>query len=115
MGIVAQVLEHTGLRLAEIAARVGYKSEFIFSRTFARGRGLSLARFRNRATPLDMKLLRESVKDSTKAVPSPPPFSGCPPLLGDNGQPVNGVAVRPRRYLLFLQSTFFLQSMRMDR
>ena len=27
MGIVAQLLEHTGLRLAEIAARVGYRSD----------------------------------------------------------------------------------------
>jgi AraC-like DNA-binding protein/mannose-6-phosphate isomerase-like protein (cupin superfamily) len=51
MGIAAQLLEHTGLRLAEIAARVGYKSEFAFSRAFARGRGLSPARFRNRAKP----------------------------------------------------------------
>jgi AraC family transcriptional activator of mtrCDE len=49
MGIAAQLLEHTGLRLAEIAARVGYKSEFAFSRAFARARGLSPARFRNRA------------------------------------------------------------------
>ena len=38
MGIAAQLLEHTGLRLAEIAARVGYKSEFAFSRPFARAR-----------------------------------------------------------------------------
>jgi AraC-like DNA-binding protein len=45
MGIAA----HTGLRLAEIAARVGNKSEFAFSRAFARARGLSPARFRNRA------------------------------------------------------------------
>jgi AraC-like DNA-binding protein len=51
MGIAAQLLEHTGLRLAEIAARVGYKSEFAFSRAFARARGLSPARFRNRANP----------------------------------------------------------------
>ena len=49
MGIAAQLLEQTGLRLAEIAARVGYKSEFAFSRAFARARGLSPARFRNRA------------------------------------------------------------------
>jgi AraC-like DNA-binding protein len=49
MGIAAQLLEHTGLRLAEIAARVGYRSEFAFSRAFARARGLSPARFRNRA------------------------------------------------------------------
>ena len=48
MGIAAQLLEHTGLRLAEIAARVGYKSEFAFSRAFARARRLSPARFRNR-------------------------------------------------------------------
>lgn len=51
MGIAAQLLEHTGLRLAEIAARVGYKSEFAFSRAFARARGLSPARFRDRANP----------------------------------------------------------------
>jgi AraC-like DNA-binding protein len=49
MGIAAQLLEHTGLRLAEIAVRVGYRSEFAFSRAFARIRGLSPARFRNRA------------------------------------------------------------------
>ena len=49
MGIAAQLLEQTGLRLAEIAARVGYSSEFAFSRAFARARGLSPARFRNRA------------------------------------------------------------------
>jgi AraC family transcriptional activator of mtrCDE len=49
MGIAAQLLEHTGLRLAEIAARVGYRSEFAFSRAFARARGFSPARFRNRA------------------------------------------------------------------
>src|SRR3984893_4496311 len=49
MGIAAQLLEHTGLRLAEIAARVGYKSEFAFGRGFARARGLSPAGFRNQA------------------------------------------------------------------
>ena len=49
MGIAAQLLEHTGLRLTEIAARVGYKSEFAFSRAFACARGLSPARFRDRA------------------------------------------------------------------
>ena len=49
MGIAAQLLEHTGLRMAEIAARVGYKSEFAFGRAFARARGLSPARFRNQA------------------------------------------------------------------
>jgi AraC-like DNA-binding protein len=35
--------------LAEIAARVGYRSEFAFSRAFARAQGLSPARLRNRA------------------------------------------------------------------
>jgi AraC-like DNA-binding protein len=49
MGIAVQLLEHTGLRLAEIAARVGYRSEVSFSRAFARARGLSPARFRKRA------------------------------------------------------------------
>ena len=37
----AQLLEHTGLRLAEIAARVGYRSEFAFSRASKLARGVS--------------------------------------------------------------------------
>jgi AraC-like DNA-binding protein len=34
MGIAAQLLEETDLRLSEIASRVGYRSEFSFSRAF---------------------------------------------------------------------------------
>src|SRR5260370_31460182 len=35
MGIAAQLLEHTGLRLAEIASHVGFKMRFAFSVAFA--------------------------------------------------------------------------------
>jgi len=55
MGIAAQLLEHTGLRLTEIAARLGYKSEFSFSRAFRRARGLSPMQFRNQAKPADIQ------------------------------------------------------------
>jgi AraC family transcriptional activator of mtrCDE len=47
MGIAAQLLEQTDLRLGEIAARVGYESEFSFSRAFKRARGVAPVRFRN--------------------------------------------------------------------
>ena len=46
MGIAAQLLEETDLRVAEIAAHVGYESEFSFSRAFKRARGLAPIRFR---------------------------------------------------------------------
>lgn len=39
--MAAQLLEHTGMRLAEIAERVGYQSEFSFSRAFKKTRQLS--------------------------------------------------------------------------
>lgn len=41
MGIAAQLLEDTDLRLGEIASRVGYRSEFSFSRAFKSARGVS--------------------------------------------------------------------------
>ena len=41
MGIAAQLLEETELHLGEIAARVGYRSEFSFSRAFKVSRGIS--------------------------------------------------------------------------
>ena len=41
MGIAAQLLEETDLRLGEIAPRVGYRSEFSFSRAFKLARGIS--------------------------------------------------------------------------
>jgi AraC-like DNA-binding protein len=50
MGIAAQLLEETDLRLSEIASRVGYRSEFSFSRAFKLARGLSPIQYR-RATP----------------------------------------------------------------
>ena len=46
MGIAAQLLEDTDLRLAEIAPRVGYRSEFSFSRAFKLARGVSPIQYR---------------------------------------------------------------------
>ena len=50
MGIAAQLLEATDLRLGEIASRVGYRSEFSFSRAFKVARGVSPIQYR-RAMP----------------------------------------------------------------
>ena len=50
MGIAAQLLEETDLRLSEIAPRVGYRSEFSFSRAFKVARGVSPIQYRH-ATP----------------------------------------------------------------
>jgi transcriptional regulator GlxA family with amidase domain len=41
MGIAAKLLEQTDLRLRDIASRVGYQSEFSFSRAFKASRGVS--------------------------------------------------------------------------
>lgn len=46
MGIASQLLASTDLRVSEIAARVGYQSEFSFSRTFKRMRGIAPANYR---------------------------------------------------------------------
>lgn len=46
MGIAAQLLEETELRLGEIASQVGYKSEFSFSRAFKLARGVSPIQYR---------------------------------------------------------------------
>lgn len=51
MGVAARLLEQTELRLSEIAVRVGYQSEFAFSRTFKRWRGVAPVRFRRGAIP----------------------------------------------------------------
>jgi AraC family transcriptional activator of mtrCDE len=51
MGVAAQLLQETDLRLSEIAARVGYQSEFSFSRAFRRWRGAAPVRFRRIAVP----------------------------------------------------------------
>ena len=48
MGIAAQLLEETDLRLGEIASRVGYRSEFSFSRAFKLARGISPIHYRRR-------------------------------------------------------------------
>jgi AraC-like DNA-binding protein len=50
MGIAAQLLEETDLRLSEIVSRVGYRSEFSFSRAFKLARGVSPIQYR-RAMP----------------------------------------------------------------
>ena len=50
MGIAAQLLETTDLRLSEIASRVGYRSEFSFGRAFKLARGVSPIQYRC-ATP----------------------------------------------------------------
>lgn len=46
MGIAAQLLEQTDLRLRDIASRVGYESEFSFSRAFKLTRGVSPIQYR---------------------------------------------------------------------
>jgi AraC-like DNA-binding protein len=51
MGIAARLLETTDLRLGEIAPRVGYRSEFSFSRAFKLARGVSPNQYR-RARPI---------------------------------------------------------------
>jgi len=49
MGIAAQLLEETDLRLTEIAPRVGYRSEFSFSRAFKLARRVSPMQYRRAA------------------------------------------------------------------
>jgi AraC family transcriptional activator of mtrCDE len=56
MGIAAQLLEETDLRLAEIAPRVGYRSEFSFSRAFKLARGVSPIQYRRAAQRLSRPL-----------------------------------------------------------
>jgi AraC-like DNA-binding protein len=46
MGIASRLLGNTDLRVSEIAARVGYQSEFSFSRAFKRMRGTSPTHYR---------------------------------------------------------------------
>jgi AraC-like DNA-binding protein len=46
MGLAARLLRESGAPLAEIAARVGYESEFSFSRAFKRSRGVPPNAFR---------------------------------------------------------------------
>jgi AraC-like DNA-binding protein len=50
MGVAAQLLEDTDLRLVEIASRVGYRSEFSFSRAFKSARGISPIQYRRGAS-----------------------------------------------------------------
>jgi AraC family transcriptional activator of mtrCDE len=50
MGLAAQLLQETSLRLTEIASRVGYRSEFSFSRAFKASRGISPVQYRREAS-----------------------------------------------------------------
>ncbi|AXL50834.1 AraC family transcriptional regulator [Paraburkholderia caffeinilytica] len=50
MGVAAQLLQETSLRLGEIASRVGYRSEFSFSRAFKSARGISPIQYRHEAS-----------------------------------------------------------------
>ncbi|MDN7182832.1 AraC family transcriptional regulator [Caballeronia sp. SEWSISQ10-4 2] len=50
MGVAARLLEETDLRLIEIASRVGYRSEFSFSRAFKSARGTSPTQYRRAAS-----------------------------------------------------------------
>lgn len=50
MGIATQLLLETDLRLSEIAGRVGYRSEFSFSRAFKLARGVSPVEYRRTAS-----------------------------------------------------------------
>ncbi|MFM0632776.1 AraC family transcriptional regulator [Paraburkholderia xenovorans] len=47
MGIAARLLEQTDLRVRDIASRVGYQSEFSFSRAFKSTRGISPIQYRH--------------------------------------------------------------------
>lgn len=49
MGVAAQLLEQSSLQVSEIAVRVGYQSEFSFSRAFRKARGMSPMQARKRA------------------------------------------------------------------
>jgi AraC family transcriptional activator of mtrCDE len=51
MGIAARLLRSSEMSVAQIAAHVGYESEFAFSRAFKRNRGLAPARFRHAQCP----------------------------------------------------------------
>lgn len=50
MGVASQLLANTDLRIGEIAARVGYQSEFSFSRAFKRMRGIAPTGYRASAS-----------------------------------------------------------------
>jgi AraC family transcriptional activator of mtrCDE len=49
MGLAARILSESDASLAEVAARVGYDSEFAFSRAFKRIRGVAPSAFRRAA------------------------------------------------------------------
>ena len=53
MMVASRLLNSSGASLAEVAERVGYESEFAFSRAFKRSRGVAPARFRQMQCPRD--------------------------------------------------------------
>lgn len=59
MGITAQLLEQTDLTLAEIAAQVGYSSEYSLSRAFKQARGTSPIRARDEKRALELQKVTE--------------------------------------------------------
>jgi AraC-like DNA-binding protein len=58
MGLASKLLRETDAPLAQIAARVGYDSEFSFSRAFKRGRGVA---------PIAFRRSQESAQPSARA------------------------------------------------
>jgi AraC family transcriptional activator of mtrCDE len=57
MIVASRLLNSSGASLAEVAERVGYESEFAFSRAFKRSRGVSPARFRQMRCPREAPAL----------------------------------------------------------
>ena len=51
MGLAARLLKASEAPLVEVAARIGYESEFAFSRAFKKSRGIAPAAFRRAAPP----------------------------------------------------------------
>jgi AraC-like DNA-binding protein len=69
MGVAAQLLEDTDLRLVEIASRVGYRSEFSFSRAFKSTRGISPIQYRRERQIAVIKALGGGWRSESQPVP----------------------------------------------
>jgi len=72
MGIAAQLLEETDLRLVEIASRVGYRSEFSFSRAFKSARGISPIQYRRAASSHASADSNQGESPNTDTLPDDP-------------------------------------------